>query len=88
MAFEGLSEKLSATFKKLKNRGKLGEADVKDMHSTTATGWPVNHWTNGQPVAVVECIVLSHDGTAMDAGTFKVPAQTGCAILRRNAVIA
>ncbi len=30
MAFEGLSEKLSATFKKLKNRGKLGEADVKE----------------------------------------------------------
>ena len=30
MAFEGLSEKLSATFKKLKNRGKLSEADVKE----------------------------------------------------------
>ena len=30
MAFEGLSEKLSATFNKLKNRGKLGEADVKE----------------------------------------------------------
>ena len=30
MAFECFSEKLSATFKKLKNRGKLGEADVKE----------------------------------------------------------
>lgn len=29
MAFEGLSEKLSAVFKKLKNKGKLSEADVK-----------------------------------------------------------
>lgn len=29
MAFEGLSEKLSSVFKKLKNRGKLSEADVK-----------------------------------------------------------
>ena len=29
MAFEGLSEKLSAAFKKLKNRGKLSEADVR-----------------------------------------------------------
>ena len=30
MAFEGLSEKLAASFKKLRNRGKLTEADVKD----------------------------------------------------------
>ena len=30
MAFEGLSEKLSAAFKKLRSRGKLSEADVKD----------------------------------------------------------
>ena len=30
MAFEGLSEKLGGVFKKLKNRGKLGEADVKE----------------------------------------------------------
>jgi len=30
VAFEGLSEKLSAAFKKLKNRGKLSEADVKE----------------------------------------------------------
>ena len=30
MAFEGLSEKLSAAFKRLKNKGKLSEADVKD----------------------------------------------------------
>ena len=30
MAFEGLTETLSATFKKLKNRGKLSEADVRD----------------------------------------------------------
>ena len=29
MAFEGLSEKLSGVFKRLKNRGKLSEADVK-----------------------------------------------------------
>ncbi len=29
MAFEGLSEKLSAAFKKLKSKGKLSEADVK-----------------------------------------------------------
>ncbi|MDD6489573.1 MAG: signal recognition particle protein [Clostridia bacterium] len=30
MAFEGLSEKLSNAFKKLKNKGKLSENDVKD----------------------------------------------------------
>ncbi len=30
MAFEGLSEKLSASFKKLRSRGRLSEADVKD----------------------------------------------------------
>ena len=30
MAFEGLSEKLSAAFKKLRNKGKLTESDVKD----------------------------------------------------------
>ena len=29
MAFEGLSDKLSGVFKKLKSRGKLSEADVK-----------------------------------------------------------
>ncbi len=30
MAFEGLSEKLSAAFKRLRNKGKLSEADVKE----------------------------------------------------------
>ncbi len=30
VAFEGLSEKLAASFKKLRNKGKLSEADVKD----------------------------------------------------------
>ncbi len=30
MAFEGLSEKLSAAFKKLKSKGKLSESDVKE----------------------------------------------------------
>ncbi len=30
MAFEGLSEKLGAAFKKLRNRGKLSESDLKD----------------------------------------------------------
>ena len=30
MAFEGLSEKLAASFKKLRSRGKLTEADVRD----------------------------------------------------------
>ena len=30
MAFEGLSDKLSAAFKRLKNKGKLSEADVKE----------------------------------------------------------
>ena len=30
MAFEGLSEKLSAVFKRLKGRGILTEADVKE----------------------------------------------------------
>ncbi len=30
MAFEGLSEKLAATFKRLRGRGKLNEADVKE----------------------------------------------------------
>lgn len=30
MAFEGLSEKLSSAFKRLRNKGKLNESDVKD----------------------------------------------------------
>ena len=30
MAFEGLTEKLSAAFKKLRGKGRLSEADVKD----------------------------------------------------------
>ena len=30
MAFEGLSEKLNGVFKRLKSRGKLTEADVKE----------------------------------------------------------
>ena len=30
MAFEGLSDKLGAAFKKLKNKGKLSEKDVRD----------------------------------------------------------
>ncbi|MEO3219283.1 signal recognition particle receptor subunit alpha, partial [Ruminococcus bicirculans (ex Wegman et al. 2014)] len=30
MAFEGLSEKLNGVFKRLKSRGKLSEADVKE----------------------------------------------------------
>ena len=30
MAFEGLSDKLNNVFKKLKSRGKLSEADVKE----------------------------------------------------------
>ena len=30
MAFEGLTEKLSAAFKKLRGKGRLSEADVKE----------------------------------------------------------
>ena len=30
MAFESLSEKLSATFKRLRSKGRLTESDVKD----------------------------------------------------------
>ena len=30
MAFEGLTEKLSSAFKKLRNKGRLSEADVKE----------------------------------------------------------
>ena len=30
MAFEGLSEKLDAVFKKLRGRGKLSEKDIKE----------------------------------------------------------
>ena len=30
MAFEGLADKLGNAFKKLKNKGKLSEADVKE----------------------------------------------------------
>ena len=30
MAFEGLSEKLSAAFKKLRSKGRLSESDVKE----------------------------------------------------------
>ena len=30
MAFEGLTEKINATFKKLRGKGRLKEADVKE----------------------------------------------------------
>ena len=30
MAFESLSEKLSATFKRLRSKGRLTEADIKE----------------------------------------------------------
>ena len=30
MAFDGLSEKLSAAFKRLRSKGKLSESDVKE----------------------------------------------------------
>ena len=30
MAFEGLSEKLQSTFKKLRGKGKLNEKDIKE----------------------------------------------------------
>ena len=30
MAFEGLTEKLSATFKKLRGKGRLSESDIKE----------------------------------------------------------
>ena len=30
MAFEGLTEKLNATFKKLRGKGRLTEADVRE----------------------------------------------------------
>ena len=30
MAFEGLSEKLNATFKRLRGKGRLTEADVRE----------------------------------------------------------
>ena len=30
MAFEGLTEKISATFKKLRGKGRLKESDVKE----------------------------------------------------------
>ena len=30
MAFEGLTEKISSTFKKLRGKGRLKEADVKE----------------------------------------------------------
>ena len=39
MAFEGLSEKLSATFKRLRGKGRLTEADVREgMRENCAPG--------------------------------------------------
>lgn len=38
MAFEGLTEKLSATFKKLRGKGRLKESDVKEPCGRSA--WP------------------------------------------------
>ena len=31
MAFESLTDKLGAVFKKLKSKGKLGESDIKEV---------------------------------------------------------
>ena len=35
MAFEGLSGKLSAVFKKMRNKGKLKESDIKEFRVDT-----------------------------------------------------
>ena len=35
MAFEGLSEKLNATFKRLRGKGRISEADVKNLEIQT-----------------------------------------------------
>ena len=43
MAFEGLSDKLSQVFKKLKMRGKLGEADVKEVMREVKLALPDDH---------------------------------------------
>lgn len=39
MAFEGLTEKLSATFKRLRGKGRLSESDVKEAHAGDPFGF-------------------------------------------------
>ena len=39
MAFEGLTEKLSAAFKKLRGKGRLSEADVKEHRCLPDCCW-------------------------------------------------
>ena len=39
MAFEGLSDKLSAAFKRLRSKGKLSEADVKEARVEGFKSW-------------------------------------------------
>ena len=43
MAFEGLSEKLNATFKRLRGKGRLTEADVRAgmREASDYVGWPL-----------------------------------------------
>ena len=40
MAFEGLSEKLSAAFKKLRGKGRLTESDIKEFYKKMKKGKP------------------------------------------------
>ena len=39
MAFEGLADKLGNAFKKLKNKGKLSEKDVKEVKDMRQAVW-------------------------------------------------
>mgnify|MGYP000724270650 FL=1 len=63
MAFEGLSEKLNAAFKKLRGKGRLTEADVREgmrevrlalLERTSAIGWSRILWHRSQSAVSVQ----------------------------------
>ena len=63
MAFEGLSEKLNAAFKKLRGKGRLTEADVREgmrevrlalLERTSAIRWSRILWRRSQIAVSVQ----------------------------------
>ncbi len=63
MAFEGLSEKLSAVFKKLRGKGKLSENDVKQVARKSKSRF----WKRTLNYKVVKDFIAAVSGRAVGA---------------------
>ena len=88
MAFEGLSDKLSSVFKKLRNKGKLTESDVK-ADALTADKFYVDigassHRDAARRVSVGDCFSLVHHTTKISSNRISgrpLDDRLGCAVM-------